>query len=330
MLKNNILELGKQISDLRQGYREKFSNNPDPPTGTKNSIHHQSEVELDPEKPAYAASMYGNADYTPSNHIKFGMPRFDGSEPELWIFMARRFFIFHNTPKDQKLIIASFNMQGVALKWFLWMESSNYLSTWPAFVQSLLKKFNPTTYTIPGGKLSKLVQTSTVADFVEKFEDYSSKVVGVPDWLLLEMFISGLKDEIQKEVVRAKLDDIQEAMELAVHLEKQGTGGANFKGTSYKPFQSRSYFSKTGGDNTLNSSALGTALAITTLNNPAQWGTSPNFRRLSSAERKEKTSKGLCFNCDDKFSPSHKCKGKLFRFSAEDNTFWEFEDEKNN
>lgn len=118
----------------------------------------------------------------------------------------------------------------------------NYLSTWPVFVQSLLKKFIPTTYAIPGGKLSKLTQTSIVTDFVEKFEDYSTKVVGVPNWLLLEIFLAGLKGEVQKEVIRAKLIDLQEAMELTNHLEKQGTSGVttksrekrkNFKGSLF-------------------------------------------------------------------------------------------------
>jgi hypothetical protein len=35
------------------------------------------------------------------------------------------------------------------------------------------------------------------------------------------------------------------------------------------------------------------------------------IKKLSPAELKERRDKGLCFNCDDKFSPGHKCK-KLF------------------
>lgn len=135
----------------------------------KDSRQTNSNSVIDPERPA-CMGMVTTLHQNTSNLICF-----DLSEPELWIFMAKRFFIFPNTPENQKLIIASFTMQGVALKWFLWMESSNYLSTWPAFVQSLLEKFNPTTYTIPGGKLSKLSQTSTMANFVGKFEDFLLK-----------------------------------------------------------------------------------------------------------------------------------------------------------
>jgi len=37
----------------------------------------------------------------------------------------------------------------------------------------------------------------------------------------------------------------------------------------------------------------------------------PAVRRLSPTELKDRRERGLCFNCDDKFSPGHRCK-KLF------------------
>lgn len=209
-LNYNVMELGKQISELANVITNKQTVPISKNSGETSSAQMEIGIDpndsvalVDPEMLAYAVSMYGNADCTPSKHIKFDMPKFNGSDPEAWIFMARRFFIFHNTPEDQKLIIASFHVTDAALKWFLWMESSNYLTTWPAFVKSLLKKFNPTTYTIPGGRLSKISQITSVVEFVTRLEDYSSKVIGVPDWFLLEMFISGLKDEVQTEVVKA-------------------------------------------------------------------------------------------------------------------------------
>ena len=37
------------------------------------------------------------------------------------------------------------------------------------------------------------------------------------------------------------------------------------------------------------------------------------IKRLSPAQVEERRRKGLCYNCDDKWSPEHKCKGaKLF------------------
>lgn len=51
---------------------------------------------------------------------------------------------------------------------------------------------------------------------------------------------------------------------------------------------------------------------------PTGAGAVPIIRRtLTIEERRERTTKGLCFNCDEQYSPGHKCKGKLFRLNAE-------------
>jgi len=57
------------------------------------------------------------------------------------------------------------------------------------------------------------------------------------------------------------------------------------------------------------------------------------FKKLSQAEKAEKRSKGLCFNCDEKFVPNHNqvCKGrqgKLFRLSADQNFLEEIEEQE--
>jgi len=36
------------------------------------------------------------------------------------------------------------------------------------------------------------------------------------------------------------------------------------------------------------------------------------FRKLSLEERVVRREKGLCFNCDEKFSPNHNCKARFF------------------
>lgn len=42
-------------------------------------------------------------------------------------------------------------------------------------------------------------------------------------------------------------------------------------------------------------------------------------KQLTVEERKERTTKGLCFNYDEEYSPDHKCKGRLFRMDANRN-----------
>ena len=42
------------------------------------------------------------------------------------------------------------------------------------------------------------------------------------------------------------------------------------------------------------------------------------IKRLSPAELKLRREKGLCYNCDEKYAPGHKCKSKFFLLMGED------------
>ena len=54
-----------------------------------------------------------------NNHrMKLDVPRFDGTEPLGWIFKINQFFEYHGTPKNERLTIASFYIEGRALTWF--------------------------------------------------------------------------------------------------------------------------------------------------------------------------------------------------------------------
>lgn len=44
--------------------------------------------------------------------MKMEVPRFDGSDPEGWIFREEEFFDFHGTPEPTRLRIVSFHMEG--------------------------------------------------------------------------------------------------------------------------------------------------------------------------------------------------------------------------
>lgn len=34
-------------------------------------------------------------------------------------------------------------------------------------------------------------------------------------------------------------------------------------------------------------------------------------------EKRVRTAKGLCFNCDEAYTPGHRCKGRLFRMDTD-------------
>lgn len=200
-------------------------------------------------------------------------------------------------------------MDGITQEWFSYMESSNLLTNWPSFANDIHKRFDPHDDAIPGGKLSKVTQTSTVAAYQSEYEIQANKVVGFPEWFLLEVFISGLWDDIQQEVLKFRPPDIQEAMALAKTVEAQIQGSKFAFAGGFRKYS--------GGNPSSYKKPSQPVIPRTpgledTQAKPFQ-SKFPNFKRLNSAERRARREKVLCFNCDEKFSTGHHCKGRLFR-----------------
>lgn len=102
------------------------------------------------------------------------------------------------------------------------------------------KRFNPNDDATPSGKLRKITQSSTVAAYQADYETHANKVEGLPEWFLLELFISRLREDIQQEFLKFKPPDIQETMVLAKAVEAQ-IGGTSSKYLEVpKKFNSRS------------------------------------------------------------------------------------------
>lgn len=130
--------------------------------------------------------------------MKMDVPKFDGSDPSGWIFRIEEFFAFHNAPDDLRLSIVSFHLEGRASAWFRWMKANNLITSWASFLLNVKQRFGDSIYEDPQGALSKLSQTSSVADFQTAFEDMMNKVSGVSESLLVSFFISGLRSDIRR------------------------------------------------------------------------------------------------------------------------------------
>ena len=133
-----------------------------------------------------------------THRMKLDVPRFDGTDPMGWIFKITQFFEYHGTPDTDRITIAAFYMEGRALAWFQWMSSNGQFTSWPVFLQALQTRFAPSNYEDPSGSLFKLIQKTTVAEYLSEFEELANRVVGLPAPFLLSCFVSGLAPEIRR------------------------------------------------------------------------------------------------------------------------------------
>ena len=88
-------------------------------------------------------------------------------------------------------------MEGRAAVWYQWMKNNRLLTTWKEFLVNLRYRFGASLYEDPQGDLSKLSQTTTIADFQSAFEDLINKVTRIFEPLLISFFIIGLKPNIR-------------------------------------------------------------------------------------------------------------------------------------
>ncbi|KAM0057123.1 putative retrotransposon gag domain, aspartic peptidase domain superfamily [Helianthus debilis subsp. tardiflorus] len=164
--------------------------------------------------------------------------------------------------------------------------------TWVELVEALKIRFGKL-FDDPMTDLKNLKQISYVQEYHDKFDAIISRLQ-LPMEYALSCFMAGLEEEIQLQVRMFNPKNIQEAFCLAKLQEatnKAKRGRVGFKppilpnpSNNKQPVS----FSKTVG--------------LDSKRNVIR-------KTLTKSEMDERRSKGLCFNCDEKYSQEHICKG---------------------
>ncbi|CAJ2661673.1 uncharacterized protein LOC123886206 [Trifolium pratense] len=244
----------------------------------------------------------------PRQHMKLEVPRFDGSDALGWIFKINQFFDFHQTPDHDRLTIASFYMDGPALSWFQYMLRSGMFQAWHDFLLALETRFAPSFYDDPRGALFKLTQKGTVNQYLTEFERLANRVVGLPHHFLLSCFISGLTPEIRREVQAFQPMSLPQATALAkIQEDKIEDRRKAFKTQKFGPTTSTNPNFSVSSSNT----------TVKPPNNSTNSPKTP-FRKLTQEEMASRRERNLCYNCDETFTPQHRCKGRFFMIISDD------------
>lgn len=112
---------------------------------------------------------------------------------------------------------------------------------------------------------------------------------------MINFFIDGLKPKLKSELNLAKPISLRRAFALA------------------KVHEAHRIPTRIGGN-----AATGINSELILKNPPAGTKTLPIVRKmLTVEERKERRAKGLCFNCDEIYTPGHKYRGRLFHLGVD-------------
>ena len=190
--------------------------------------------------------------------------------------------------------MASFHMEGEALVWFQEGEDAGVFGTWEALVQEILIRFGSIAYDDPMETLTRLRQTSTVALYKGEFKALANQIKGLSPQHKLSYFLSGLKNEVRLPVRMLNPPSLIAAFGLA-KIQKEYLLGCK---RSYKGTHDQTRPSLLGVPRP---SLLGAA--------PIENKTTKiPVKKITAAQNEESKKKGLCYNCDDKWAPGHKCK----------------------
>ncbi|XP_062167070.1 uncharacterized protein LOC133873370 [Alnus glutinosa] len=198
-------------------------------------------------------------------------------------------------------------MEGEVLIWFQDADDAGQFPTWDAFLQSLLTRFGPT-YDDPMESLMRLRQVSSVSDYTSQFEALSNRLRGISESNRLSCFLSGLKDDIRLPVRMLHPPNLVAAFGLAKLQEE-------YLLTSRRPLRSSSSSYSFGRHQSWGQSSSSPATSSPSLPSthvplalPAKSPSGLPIQRISPAQMKERRDRGLCYYCDDKWLPGHKCK----------------------
>lgn len=132
---------------------------------------------------------------------------------------------------------------------------------------------------------------------------------------LLSCFISGLKKEIQRDVIPWKLDSVTTAFTLAKLYEekyfptvKTGVGKNSFPPDIHAIVNNHKSTAIVGIPPKGLANTIPPVAGTTSI--PRSSNASSSFKKMSFNEMQVRKAKGLCFNCDEKYTSTHRCQNK--------------------
>lgn len=246
--------------------------------------------------------------------VKLDFPRFDGERMKEWLSKVEQLFAMDNTPEELKVGLASLHFDGLASTWHQAVIQSDLgldiLRDW-AFYKTLLKERFEEIMDDPIAELKALQETDGIVDYHGKFELIRTRVK-LSEEYLVSAYLAGLRVDTQMHIRMFQPQTVRQCLMLGRLYEKahpkkafsQGwlpqKGGVQSKGVL--PLKKETDTKKEYPQVTDKST-----------DKPKPF--------LSQEEMSKRRAAGLCYFCDEKYSPGHYLKHKktqLFMMECED------------
>ncbi|KAK8936216.1 hypothetical protein KSP39_PZI014037 [Platanthera zijinensis] len=224
--------------------------------------------------------------------VRMDFPIFEGRDDPLpWLQRCEFYFNNQQVSEEDKVGLASFHLLGAAQLWVTQLLREQPDATWEDFRASCTLRFGPAMPGNPLGDLIALKHTGSMDTYLERFQLLLSRASTVLPSQQVPLFTAGLPDRLRWDVEFQKPTDLLHAMSLARAFDYRSA-------IDRPPPPPRRDFPAPRPANPIPSPPPSNAAP----------GRTPYRRRLSRPEMDARRAKGLCFNCEEQFTPSHRCK----------------------
>ncbi|GJZ45547.1 retrotransposon-related protein [Tanacetum coccineum] len=208
--------------------------------------------------------------------------------------------------------LVSMHLYDKALEWhkqFLKIHGENVL--WPDYEKEILARFS-NVFEDPMVELKNLKQECEVQVYQDQIEVLLNRL-DLTESYAVSLFIGGLKSEISMPVRMFKPSTLKDAFclekmqEATLALTKTKTISQYVGARTNSHVYANRYVAPTAN---VNKPVL--ALPSSSAETVGKVVKSGFRKQLSQKELEEKRAKGLCFYCDQKYDPGHKCPGQLY------------------
>ena len=194
-------------------------------TLSSNMSKMQSDMVIMQEKVASATDYGGHQDGQPrTDHPpkfqRMEFPRYDGkSDPLIFINKCESYFRHQRTMPEEKVWMASYNMDDVAQLWFLQLQEDEGTPPWGRFKELLNLRFGPALRSAPLFELTECRRTGSVEEYSNRFQALLSRAGRLQESQRVQLYTGGLLPPLSHQVRVHAPESLAAAMSLARMLE---------------------------------------------------------------------------------------------------------------
>jgi hypothetical protein len=147
-------------------------------------------------------------------------PKFDGSNPKLWIKQAETYFDMYTIPSENWVKLATINFKGTAAFWMQTIEINLRQCFWDELCNHVVSRFDRDQFNHFIKQYLHVKQTGPVLEYITHFDELMHQLLAhdpsVHPAFLTGKFVDGLKPEIKAVVVLHRPKDLDTASSLAI------------------------------------------------------------------------------------------------------------------